>query len=182
MRAFLELTRLAFSAERAAAYAYRGHAASVPNPLEKMELGQIEREEWGHRDHLARILGKLGARPSGLLEYKYWCIGKCIGMSCHVIGWFMPMYFAGRLESRNVMEYVQLEILARDHGMHEELDCIREMARVEKTHEAYFLGKAQGHWAMGLFETVFGWGRGRSYNALRDEAFVLDPQNAQARE
>ena len=45
------------------------------------------------------------------------------------------------------------------------------MARVEKSHEDYFLGKAQGRRAMGLFEKVFGWGRGRSFNALAPEPF-----------
>ncbi len=172
MGAFLDLTRLAYSAERAAAYAYRGHAASVRDAFEKADLFHIEKEEWLHREQLGRMLAKLGARPSPWLEIKYACIGKAIGFSCHLIGWFMPMYFAGRLESGNVMEYVEMEILAREHGMDEELECIREMARVEKTHEVFFLEKAQDHWAMGLFEKVFGWGRGRSYNALRYEPFI----------
>lgn len=171
MRAFIHLARLAYSAERAAAFAYRGHAASLRDPLEKAELRRIEDEEWLHRENLARMLAKLGARASPLLEAKYWCIGKAIGLSCNIIGRFMPMYFAGRLESGNVMEYVHLEILARESGMEEEIGCIREMARVEKSHEDYFLGKAEGHFAMGLFERVFGWGRGRSFNALAPEPF-----------
>jgi demethoxyubiquinone hydroxylase (CLK1/Coq7/Cat5 family) len=173
MRAFIRLARLAYSAERAAAFAYRGHAASVRDPQEKADLRRIEDEEWLHRENLARILAKLGERPSPWLEAKYWCIGKAIGLSCHVIGRFMPMYFAGRLESGNVMEYVHMEILARGHGMEEEIGCIREMARVEKSHEDFFLGKAQGHGAMGVFEKVFGWGRGRSFNALAPEPFEL---------
>lgn len=168
-----KLVRLAYSAERAACFAYQGHAASVRDPLEKLALRQIEAEEWTHREHLSRIMAKLGLRPSRFLESKYLCIGKGIGLSCRFIGWFMPMYFAGRLESGNVTEYVVMERLARERGMREELECIREMARVEKTHEAYFLGRARTHWAMGPFEALFGWGRGRSYNGLGDEPFVL---------
>jgi len=180
MGAFLDLTRLAYSAERAAAYAYRGHAASVRDAFEKADLLRIEREEWLHREQVGRILGKLGARPSRWLEIKYACIGKAIGLSCHMIGWFMPMYFAGRLESGNVMEYVEMEILARGHGMEDELEYIREMARVKKTHEVFFLEKAQGHWAMGLFEKPFGWGRERSYNALSYEPFTTSKEKIRA--
>jgi demethoxyubiquinone hydroxylase (CLK1/Coq7/Cat5 family) len=172
MGAFLHLARLAYSAEKAAAYAYRGHAASVRDAFEKGDLLRIENEEWQHREQLGRMLMKLGARPSRWLEFKYACIGRAIGLSCHVIGWFMPMYFAGRLESGNVMEYVELEIRARAIGMEDELECIREMARAEKTHEAFFLEKARDHWAMGMFERLFGWGRGRSYNALGYEPFA----------
>jgi rubrerythrin len=175
----VHLARLAYSAERAAAFAYRGHAASVRDASEKTDLLRIEREEWVHRGHVLRILEKIGARPSRFLEIKYWIIGKAIGLSCHLIGWFMPMYFAGRLESGNVMEYVRMEILARAQGLDEELECIREMARVEKTHESFFLGKARGHRAMGLFEAVFRWGRDRSFNALNAEPFIPEtPQPA----
>lgn len=180
MGAFLDLTRLAYSAERAAAYAYRGHAASVRDAFEKADLLRIEKEEWLHREQLGRILDKLGARPSPWLEIKYACIGGAIGLSCHLIGWFMPMYFAGRLESGNVMEYVEMEILAREHGMEDELECIREMARVEKAHEVFFLEKARDHWAMVLFERLFGWGRGRSYNALRYESFETSKDKIRA--
>lgn len=149
MRELLHLVRLAYSAERAAAFAYQGHAASVADPMEKTALMRIEKEEWTHREHLARMLAKMAAKPSPYLEMKYFCIGKGIGLSCHMIGWFMPMYFAGRLESGNVNEYVRMETLAREAGMHEEIECIQEMARVEKTHEVFFLERAQGHWAMG---------------------------------
>jgi rubrerythrin len=173
MHELLNLVRLAYSAERAASFAYQGHAASVSDPDEKAALARIERDEWIHREHLGRMLEKLRGKPSRYLEWKYWAIGKAIGLSCHLIGWFMPMYFAGRLESGNVNEYVRMEALAREAGMDGEIECIREMARVEKTHEVYFLEKAQGHWAMGLFEAVFSWGRKRSFNSMGYEAFVM---------
>jgi rubrerythrin len=166
MRDFIALVRLAYSAERAAALAYQGHAASVQDPLEKAELKRIEDDEWVHRANLKRMLDKVGRAPSPWLELKYQVIGKLIGFSCHAIGWFMPMYFAGRLESGNVVEYVEMERLARACGMEEEIECIREMARVEKEHEMYFLAKAMTHRAIRVFPKVFGWGPGRSFNAL----------------
>ena len=171
MSPLIRLARLAYSAERAAAFAYQGHANSVSDPGEKRDLRRIEYEEWAHREHLGRMLEKLGAKPSRLLEIKYACIGKGIAFSCHLIGWFMPMYFAGRLESGNAEEYVTLERLALEQGMEDELDCIREMARVEKTHEVFFLEKVRGHRALGLFEGAFGWGRRRSYNSMAWAAF-----------
>ena len=32
-------------------------------------------------------------------------VGRLLGVMCHLIGWFAPMYGAGRLESRNIREY-----------------------------------------------------------------------------
>jgi len=45
----VKLLRLAHSAERAAAFAYIGHAGSVKDPVEKAALAEIEADEWGHR-------------------------------------------------------------------------------------------------------------------------------------
>jgi rubrerythrin len=168
-----KLARLAYSAERAAAFAYRGHARSVRDPVEKIELAQIENEEWDHRENLKRILDKIGGSPSRYLEIKFALIGKGIGLSCHFIGWFMPMYFAGRLESGNVIEYVHMEILALEYGLKEEIECIREMAKVEKAHEMYFLEKAKTRRVIGLFQILFRWGPDRSFNELAPEPFRL---------
>ncbi len=171
MTPLISLLRLAYSAERAAAFAYQGHAASVRDAGEKRDLRRIEYEEWAHREHLGRMLSALGERPSPFLEFKFACIGKAISLSCHLIGWFLPMYFAGRLESGNAEEYVVLERLAAEQGMSEELECIREMARVEKTHEDFFLEKVRGHWALPLFEKLFAWGTARSFNQMEREPF-----------
>ncbi len=40
---------------------------------------------------------------------RFHLIGRLISFSCHVIGWFMPFYFAGRLESGNVCEYFRMK-------------------------------------------------------------------------
>jgi hypothetical protein len=45
----VKLLQLAYSAEKAAAFAYVGHAGSVRNQLEKTAIKQIEMDEWQHR-------------------------------------------------------------------------------------------------------------------------------------
>ncbi len=50
----VRLLQLAYSAEKAAAFAYIGHAASVKNPDEKRAIKQIEVDEWGHRQTVFR--------------------------------------------------------------------------------------------------------------------------------
>src|SRR5205807_348756 len=89
--------------------------------------------------------------------------------SCHFIGWFMPMYFAGRLESGNVNEYVEMEKLAIQYGLIDEVECIKEMALVEKQHEIYFLEKAATSRAMAFFEKIFKWGPNLSFNNFHIE-------------
>lgn len=160
------LLRLAYSAERAAAYAYRGHAASLRDPLLRARIAAIEAEEWAHRAHAARMLRRLEAAPSSWLEVKYAVIGTLIGWSCHVIGRFMPMYFAGRLESGNVNEYLRLAELVRGTVLADETACILHMARVEREHEEFFLARCSGHRLLPAFTRLFGWGEGRSFNPL----------------
>lgn len=160
------LLRLAYSAERAAAFAYRGHAASVRDVVERARIAVIEAEEWQHREHALRMMRRLGVRPSRYLEWKYAVIGRIIGWSCHLIGHFMPMYFAGRLESGNVNEYLRLIELVRGTALADEHACILEMARVEKEHEMWFLERVSGHRWLPRFTSLFGWGEGRSFNTF----------------
>lgn len=160
------LLRLAYSAERAAAFAYRGHAAAVRDTAERTHIASIEAEEWLHREHAARMLRRLGLAPSRWLEVKYAVIGTLIGWSCHVIGHFMPMYFAGRLESGNVNEYLRLLALVRGTPLADEEACILEMARVEKEHELWFLGRIIGNRLLPWFTRLFSWGEGRSFNTV----------------
>lgn len=161
-----DLLRLAYSAERAAAFAYQGHAASVGDPAERAQIARIERDEWEHRASIKRLLDRRGLAPSRWLEWKYAGIGRVIALSCHVLGRFMPMYFAGRLESGNVNEYLLLIELTRGTALADEHACILEMARVEKEHELYFLACVAGHRLMPLFQRVFAWGPARSLNGL----------------
>src|ERR1700760_3247963 len=94
--ALAELLQRAYSAEKAAAFAYIGHAGSLKNPEDKAAVKQIEDDEWGHRENVLAIMWHYDIPISKWYEIKFHVIGKIISASCHVIGWFMPYYFAGR--------------------------------------------------------------------------------------
>jgi rubrerythrin len=135
----------AYSGERAAAYAYRGHWRAMSDPGERERIAQIEAEEWQHREQNGRLLRELGAAPQRSREIRALVIGRTLQALCHVIGWFAPMYGAGRLERRNIVEY---EDAARDAvacGRADFVECLLEMAEVEWEHEAYFRSKVVGH-------------------------------------
>jgi hypothetical protein len=173
MEELCQLVRLAYSAERAAAFAYRGHARSLHGQPASREVARIEAEEWQHREHLARIMARLGITASPWLELKFALIGRVISASCLVLGRFMPMYFAGRLESGNVNEYLRMADLALGTAINDERGCILEMALVEKRHETFFLAEISGHPALPCFERWFRWGAGRSFNDLAADGAVV---------
>lgn len=141
----IALFQLAYSAERAAAYAYRGHWRSVSDPDERKRIKQIEDEEWHHRKLVGEMLESLGAQPSRPRELRSLIIGRVLGVLCHLMGWLAPMYGAGRLESRNIREYETAARYARDCGRHELTDCLLTMAEVEWEHEYYFRSRVLLH-------------------------------------
>ncbi|MFQ3270888.1 MAG: rubrerythrin [Lentimonas sp.] len=47
--------RQAYSVEKAACFAYSGHAASLRDPAEKAAIRQIELDEWEHRAEVLKI-------------------------------------------------------------------------------------------------------------------------------
>ena len=47
----------------------------------------------------------LGSGPNNYREARATIVGRTLGVLCHVMGWLVPMYGAGKLESRNVREY-----------------------------------------------------------------------------
>src|SRR6202050_4343826 len=115
----IDLLQRAYSAEKAAAFAYQGHAASVKNADEKKAIRQIETDEWNHRREVLAIMNKYDIPVSKYYEWRFHVIGKIISGSCFVIGWFMPFYFAGRLESGNVCEYFRMKNFFNALGIHE---------------------------------------------------------------
>ncbi len=121
----IELLQLAYSAERAAAYAYR--------------------EEWHHRELVGEMLSSLGAQSSRQREVRSLIVGRVLGVLCHVMGWLAPMYGAGRLESRNIGEYETAARYARDSGREDFTDCLLMMAEVEWEHESYFRSRVLLH-------------------------------------
>jgi len=137
-KSLVGLLQLAYSAELAAAYAYRGHWHSVSDKDERGRIKQIEDEEWHHRRLVGEMLTKLGERPSRRREIRSWIVGRALGAGCHLMGWLAPMYGAGRLESRNVREYETAARYALECNRDEFVDCLLTMAEVEWEHEFYF--------------------------------------------
>jgi rubrerythrin len=144
--ALVRLLQSAYSGELAAGHAYRGHAASVSDPDEKAHIRKIEDEEWVHRRQVGEMLAALGEAPDPAREGKLLRIGKTIALLCRIGGWYVPMYGAGKLESRNVKEYEDAADFAVASGHPEFVECLLEMAEVEWDHEAYFRSKVESHW------------------------------------
>ncbi len=81
---------------------------TVKDKEQKKAIHQIEVDEWNHRREVMAIMQQNDIPISKYYEVKFHIIGKVISFSCYVIGWFMPFYFAGRLESGNVCEYFRM--------------------------------------------------------------------------
>ena len=154
----------AYSAERAASFAYIGHAASLRDPTAKAAIKRIEDDEWAHRRHVLAIMQHYDVPVSRWFEVRYYVIGRLIGASCHVIGWFMPYFFAGKLESGNVCEYFVMLRQFRELGIREHDAVLYEMGMKEKEHEVYFLEQVNRSRFLPWFEKVFSWGRSESHN------------------
>jgi len=160
----IDLLQRAYSAEKAAAFAYQGHAGSIKDKFEKKAIHQIEIDEWNHRKEVLHIMKKYDIPVSRYYEIRFHIIGKIIGYACYVIGWFMPYFFAGKLESGNVCEYFKMmhyfnELKIPDHNQ-----MLFDMGIKEKEHEVYFLGKIKNKKMLPFFEKLFGWGITKSFN------------------
>ena len=147
----INLLQLAYSAERAASFAYQGHAAVVKLQEEKESIYQIELDEWEHRTEVLKIMQSYNIPISRWYEMKYFIIGKIISMSCYLIGWFMPM----------IDLFHQLNITKYDA-------ILTEMGLKEKEHEIYFLNKIKQHKWLPFFEKVFNWGNSKSFNSVNE--------------
>jgi len=153
----IRILQNAYSGEVAAAYAYRGHWRSLNGTPESERIRQIENEEWDHRRRVGEWLDKLGAAPRPMREKVFWTIGKVLGSTCFLSGWFMPMYFAGRLESGNSVEYEDAAEFAKELAMTECVDDLLDMARVEVEHEVFFREVITGHWLLPVMKAIFRW-------------------------
>jgi rubrerythrin len=143
--ALITILQLAYSGERAAGFAYRGHWESVRDPEERRRIREIEDEEWHHRSLVGGMLDALGSRPRRARELRAVVVGRVIGALCHLGPWFAAMYGAGRLESRNIGEYEDAARYAHGCGHDELVGCLLGMAEVEWEHERYFRAKVEGH-------------------------------------
>ncbi len=140
------LMQLAHAGERAAAHAYQGHWRAVSDPVQREAIRTIEREEWEHRALVHGILVELGAAPQPLREALMGMLGRVLGWSCFIGGWYAPMYGAGKLEAQNVNEYAEAGRLAEAAGETRFLPVLRQMAEVEVRHEAWFRAQCAAHW------------------------------------
>jgi hypothetical protein len=95
-----------------------------------------------------------------------------------VIGWFMPFYFAGRLESGNVCEYFRIKQYFNSLGIGEYDQLLYDMGIKEKEHEIYFLEQIKTNKLLPLFEKLFSWGKGGSYNNVDlDKKYPVEESN-----
>lgn len=147
-RDLISILQLAYSGERAAGYAYNGHWRSVASAAERERIRQIEEEEWEHRRLVGEMLAGLGAAPRPWREIRATVIGRSLSVVCRILPWLVPMYGAGRLESRNIGEYEDAARYARGCDRSDLVDCLLTMAEVEWEHEAYFRARVEEHpWA-----------------------------------
>ena len=156
-RSLIRILQNAYSGELAAAFAYRGHWKSLRESAEKTRIKQIEAEEWHHRERVGRWLESLDAKPRRVREAVFWTIGRTLGLTCHLSGWFMPMYFAGRLENGNVVEYEDAAAFAKELEMQDCVEDLLDMARVEAEHEIFFREMVTGHRLLPAMKKVFRW-------------------------
>jgi hypothetical protein len=164
------LLQKAYSAEKAAAFAYIGHAGSVKDATQKAAISQIEQDEWHHRACVLSIMQQYNIPISKWFELRMHITGRAIQYSCYVIGWFMPFYFAGSLESGNVCEYFKMIHYFHEQNIDTHDELLYEMGIKEKEHEVYFLSKIQNNKLLPLFEKIFRWGKGKSFNDVDLEA------------
>lgn len=162
----IDLLQRAYSAEKAAAFAYQGHAGSVKDKMQKAEIRQIELDEWNHRTEVLQIMKLYDIPVSKWYEIRFHIMGKTISAGCYVIGWFMPFYFAGSLESGNVCEYFRMKQFFNGLGITAHDAVLYEMGIKEKEHEVYFLSKIKNNKLLPFFERIFNWGNKKSANNI----------------
>ena len=86
----------------------------------------------------------------------------------------MPIYFAGRLESGNVCEYIRMKDYFNKAGITKHDTVLYEMGVKEREHEDYFLELVKDSKLMPLFEKLFGWGITKSFNEVDASAAGKD--------
>ncbi len=153
----IRILRNAHAGELAAAYAYRGHWKSVRNKQQKASIKKIEQEEWEHRECVFKWLELLDSEPLKSRELIFGLIGRTLGIFCYVSGWFLPMYFAGRLESQNTQEYKDAAKCAKELGLEECVSDMLKMSDKELEHELYFHEVVADHTFLPFMSKVFKW-------------------------
>jgi hypothetical protein len=146
-RTLVRLLQLAHAGELGAAIAYESHARTARTRVERDDILRIRTEEIDHRARVGRILARLGETSDPAVERSMARIGRAIAAFCRIGGWFLPMYGAGRLERRNIVEYENAARAAVLCGHPEFVDDLLDMAEIEWDHERFFRLKAATHLA-----------------------------------
>ena len=144
-RALLHFLRMAHAGELGAALAYESHARTARTFAERDRILEIRAEELDHRERVGRMLARLGERPDPKIERTMERIGRAIASFCRIGGWFLPMYGAGRLERRNIVEYEDAARASALSGHPEFVDDLLDMAEVEWDHERFFRERSASH-------------------------------------
>lgn len=163
----IRILQYAHAGELGAAWAYRGHWKAVTAPDEVEGIRRIEKEEWVHRATVKRMLTALGAEPLLPQEILIGTVGHTVGFLCHVIGWFLPMYFAGRLEFGNVDQYEDAAYHAGRLGLKDFEKELHAMTLTEREHEIFFMNKVEGHPLLPLVQFIFRWGPATRKTAVK---------------
>ena len=144
----ITLLQMAYSGERAAAYAYLGHERSLRGHRradDRAMLRSVLIDEIRHRRIVRRLLRSLDAAGDERRERKMRRIGVTIGAFCRIGGWYAPMFGAGKLERGNIAEYEVAARLSHLAGLGHMCDQLLELAEVEWDHEQLFRHCAESH-------------------------------------
>ena len=144
-RRLVHFLQLAHGGELGAAIAYESHARIARTTPERDRILEIRAEEIDHRERVGRMLTQLGERPDPAIERNMARIGRAIAAFWRIGGWFLPMYGAGRLEARNIVEYEEAARAAALSSHGDFVDDLLDMAEVEWEHERFFRLKAATH-------------------------------------
>ncbi len=126
--------RAAYSAERGAALAYAGHAASASTPGRRREIEEILRDELRHRERVGRMLAALGARPWRWLDLILAGVGSCVAFGCRFWGDWASAVGASGFEVNGAAEYRRAAHFAQLLGHGALAAGIREMQEQEEAH------------------------------------------------
>lgn len=153
----IRILQLAYSGEKAASLAYSGHWRSLKAGTERDTIKRIAKEEVEHRLAVGRMLKELNARPAIWREILMHSIGTLACIGCFFTGWFLPMYFAGKLENENVREYDVAAGHAHALGLDQFLPELKEMSLTEAEHELFFSQCIINHWMLTAAKIFFRW-------------------------
>lgn len=133
------LLKQAHAIEIGAYHAYAGHWRSLPKrSKERQKVHEIQIEELKHRQSIAEMLKAIDARPSWVLDWTFWIIGKSISFACGFMHRKLAMYGAQVMERVGDLCYGRIAKEARTNGLTFMASKLETMQRAEQAHEEYF--------------------------------------------